>query len=121
LQYSGKEVENLEHSIDQNIAALILLINKYVHRPGEYKPMDFGRKAQYFTLDIISTVAYGKPFGYLSMDTDVHDYIKITEEVLPAIMIIAILPWINWILQTRIVKSVLPSDRDPIGFGKIMR
>jgi hypothetical protein len=82
--------------------------------------MDFGRKAQYFTLDVISSVAYGKAFGHLIEDGDVYDYIRTTEEVLPAVMMVTVLPWMNWLLQTEIVKAILPSDKDPIGFGKIM-
>lgn len=120
MQYSGKEVENLEQWIDYNISNLIKLIDKYVSTDTEYKPLDFARKAQYFTLDVISSVAYSKPFGYLIEDRDVHDYIRITEEALPAIMLVTILPWINWILQTRLVKRFLPSEKDPIGFGKVM-
>jgi hypothetical protein len=126
--YSGKEVENLESTIEARISDLLKLVNKYAVPAGEkgcregrvFRALDFARKAQYFTLDVISSVAFGYPFGYLLQDSDVHDYIKTTEEVLPAVMLVTILPWINWVLQTRLMKSVLPSDRDPIGFGKIM-
>jgi hypothetical protein len=51
----------------------------------------------------------------------VYDYIRTTEEVLPAVMMVTVLPWMNWLLQTQILKAILPSDKDPIGFGKIMR
>ena len=97
--------------------ALIKLVGKYA---VEKKPLDFGRKAQYFTMDVLSTVAYGNAFGYLETDSDVYDYIKTTEDVLPAAMIVTIFPWLNWLLQTRLIKAILPSERDPIGFGKIM-
>ena len=102
------------------MAALVKLIDKYVPSGSEHKPLDFGRKAQYFTLDVITSLAYGKAFGYLSSDSDVYDYIQTVEETLPAAMMVTVLPWINWVLQTRLVKRVLPSERDPIGFGKLM-
>jgi len=119
-QYSGKEVEHLEESIDQNIASLIRLIEKYIPEKGEFSPLDFGRKAQYFTLDVISNVSYGESFGYLEKDTDVNGYIQEVEKVLPAANMVTALPWINFVLQTRLVKKFLPSDKDPIGFGKLM-
>jgi hypothetical protein len=99
---------------------LVNLIDKYVTTGSEHKPLDFGRKAQYFTLDVMTSLAYGKAFGYLTTNSDVFDYIKKVEETLPAAMMVTVLPWINWVLQTRLVKSFLPSEKDPIGFGKLI-
>lgn len=82
--------------------------------------MDFGRKAQYFTLDVISDVAFGKAFGYLESDSDVHEYIKTTEETLPAIILVTVLPWLSRVLQSPLLKSLLPSDKDQLGLGKVM-
>ena len=42
------------------------------------------------------------------------------EEILPVVILVAILPWINWVLQTRSAKSFLPSDKGFTGFGKII-
>jgi hypothetical protein len=55
----------MEGAIDRNIQTLIKLIRrKYLSTESEHKPMDFGRKVQYFTMDIISDLAYREPFGY---------------------------------------------------------
>ena len=35
-------------------------------------------------------------------------------------MMVTALPWINWVLQTRLVKRILPSEKDLIGFGKLL-
>ena len=85
----------------------------------ENKPFDFGRKAQYFTLDIISDVAYREPFGFMETDSDLYDYTKIVESVFVAAAMVTIFPWINWILNLSIMKAVLPSDEDLLGIGKI--
>lgn len=114
-------MENLENAIDSCVQELVRLIEtKYLSTAKESKLFDFGRKAQYFTLDVISNVAYGQPFGFLSTDSDVHEYIKTTEENLPAIIMVTVLPWLNWLLQLPIMKSVLPSETDQIGLGKII-
>jgi len=117
-QYSGRDVENFETLVDENIAALIQLVDGYAS--GEHKPMDFGRKAQYFTLDVISSVAYGKAFGYMSTDSDLYAYIENIEKALPFVLIGTIFPSFNWIMRQDIVQKYLPSDKDPAGFGAIM-
>ncbi|KAE9376647.1 cytochrome P450 [Stipitochalara longipes BDJ] len=121
LGYSGKEVPHLEAQIDENIANFIVLLNKYVSTPdSDYKPFDFARKTQYFTLDIITHIAFGKTFGYLATDSDLYGYIKAVEETMGAAMMVTVLPWINWVLQTRLMKRVMPDEKDPIGFGKVL-
>jgi hypothetical protein len=121
LQYSGKENEDLEGTVDRNIQAFIRLIrNKYLSTDSENKPMDFGRKAQYFTLDIISDVGYREPFGYIATDSDLHGYIEEVEKVFTAALMVTIFPWLNWILQSRLLKAALPSEKDPLGLGKII-
>ncbi|CZR65017.1 related to pisatin demethylase (cytochrome P450) [Phialocephala subalpina] len=119
--YSGKENEDLEGTVDRNIQALIKLIRtKYLSTDAKSKPLDFGRKAQYFTLDVISDVSYREPFGFLEADADLHDYIKEAEKVLPAALMVTIFPVLNWVLQLSILKAALPSEKDPLGMGKII-
>lgn len=110
----------MEQKIDENVANLVTLIEKYLTTGSDFKPFDFGRKAQFFTLDVITHLAYGKAFGFLKTDSDVYEYIKTVEETLPAAMLVTVLPWMNWLLQTKLVKRVLPSEKDPIGFGKLL-
>ena len=118
LQYSGKEVENFEILFDQNIASLVQLVDRSVS--ADFKPIDFGRTAQYFTLDVISSVAYGKAFGYMTTDSDLYDYLKTMEQILPGVLIATIFSSLNWLMRRDFVKKYLPSERDPVGFGKIM-
>ncbi|KAK0367916.1 cytochrome P450, partial [Colletotrichum limetticola] len=58
--YSGKEVVDLEAKIDESVLRLMSMIDAYA---SQDKRFDFGLKAQYFTLDVISDLAFGKPFG----------------------------------------------------------
>jgi hypothetical protein len=111
----------LEKAIDENVAALVDLIEKkYVSTNFEFKPFDFGRKVQYFTVDTISSMAFGKAFGDLATDSDVHQYIKTIEESLRMICIVTAIPWLSRLFQTRIMKKFLPSETDKIGFGKVI-
>ncbi|KAM0421938.1 hypothetical protein ACHAPD_000379 [Fusarium lateritium] len=115
--YGGREVENLEPKIDKNILSFITLLAKYADAK---KPVDLGRRAQFFTLDVISDLAFGEPFGFLETDSDVYKYIQITEETLPAVMVTTVIPWLVKVLSSPLFKSLLPSEKDRLGFGKLM-
>jgi cytochrome P450 len=119
--YSGKEVEALEPAINNNIARMVGLIErKYLSAGNDFSPLDFARISQYFTLDVISDVAFSKPFGYLTEDGDVHEYIKMTEESMPVILVLSVMPWLALVLQSWLFKNLLPSEKDKFGFGKFI-
>lgn len=116
--YAGKGVEGLEARIDDNILALVRLIEtRYV---ANNRPFDFGRKAQYLTLDVISDLAYGDPFGFLVEDADRYDYIRITEEQFSMLLTMTIYPGIVKLFSSPLLKSLLPTSEDLVGFGKFM-
>jgi len=82
--------------------------------------MDFGQTAQYFTLDVITKIAYGKEFGYMAKDEDVHEYIKTTEEwSFPGVFYNGTLGELvfnkSWVREL-----VGPSPKDKHGVGKLM-
>lgn len=86
----------------------------------ESKPMDFARKAQYLTLDVISDAAYREAFGYLRTDSDMYDFIATVENVFSSALLVTIFPWLNWVLRLSILKAIMPSDKDLLGMGKIL-
>lgn len=84
--------------------------------------MDLARTVQYFTLDTITDIAFGQAFGDLVLDEDVHKYIKSTEEILPAIVLMTTFPILNDLVQTKwMAKMFFPSDKDGTGIGRWMR
>ncbi|ODH49103.1 hypothetical protein GX48_04721 [Paracoccidioides brasiliensis] len=116
--YSGKGIESLHESIDAQIAKFIWLIeSKYLSTDTNLRPVDFARKVQYLTLDVISTLAFGHTFGFLDKDGDLFNYIKTTEESLPVMQMITLLPWLVNVIQSRLFKAFMPSDTDVWGFG----
>ncbi|KAK1468967.1 hypothetical protein CMEL01_00734 [Colletotrichum melonis] len=115
--YSGREVQAFEQKIDDNLVRLIRLIERYV---DGREPFDFGRKAQFFTLDVISDLAFGEPFGFVASDSDMYEYIKTTEENLPVFMGMTVVPWVIRLFRYPFLRSMLPTAKDPLGFGKVM-
>lgn len=108
----------MERTIDRQISNLIGLIErKYLSTSKESRIMDLGEKAQFFTLDVISDLAFGEPFGYMAQDRDPFDYIKITRQYIPAMIVMANLPWLARLTHTRLFASALPKESDKLGFG----
>ncbi|KAJ9142909.1 Benzoate 4-monooxygenase cytochrome P450 [Pleurostoma richardsiae] len=119
--YAGKGIEGLHESIDEGIARFVRLIEeKYLSTTEDFSPVDFARKVQYMTLDIISKIAFGESFGFMDEDADRFGYIKTTEDSLPLMQMIALIPWLVNVLQSRLFKAALPKDTDKIGIGRIM-
>ena len=121
--YSGKENPRLESDIDGRVRDLINLIErKYVcteKTPGIQ--MDLARKVQFFTLDVISALAFDQPFGDLVVDEDKFDYIKCTEEALHTMLLMTELPEVRSFLEkSSLVKLLAPSAKDKIGLGRII-
>ncbi|KAJ8071476.1 hypothetical protein OCU04_001796 [Sclerotinia nivalis] len=120
--YSGKDVDNLEQSIDRQLNAFVDLIErKYLSTSTNFRPFDFAQKVQYFTLDAITDVAFGKPFGCIGQDDDMYDYIKMVDRLLPAAVFAGVLPWLLTLSRSFVVRPFLPTEKDKLGFGKMIQ
>lgn len=82
--------------------------------------MDLSKKMQFFTLDVISTVGLGKPFGMLAADEDVHDFVKSADEGMEAANLFLALGLSGLAQMPFIGKYILPSPKDDKGMGKLV-
>ena len=83
-------------------------------------PLDLGEKVQFFTLDVISGVGLGRPFGMLASDSDVDQYLRSSEDGLRAANA-ALALGVSWLAHTPLVgRLIAPSPRDGNGFGRMM-
>ena len=117
-QYSGRDVEDFEAKIDENVSRLVHLLGTYI---DNRKPFDLARKAHYFTVDVVSNLAFGKPFGNLESDTDVHGYIQTMEKYLPILVVSTVMAWARNLLYLPIFRPFMPTEHDVLGVGRIMR
>ncbi|KAK4153647.1 cytochrome P450 [Chaetomidium leptoderma] len=116
--YSGKEVEGVEAKMDIDILSLVhLLESRYILHN---KAFDFGRKAQYFTTDVIAHLAFGKPFGFISTDSDVYNYIEIIGNQFPSMSVLTLFPGLLQIFNWPLLNLLLPTAEDKAGLGKLM-
>ncbi|KAK4158790.1 hypothetical protein QBC43DRAFT_305187 [Cladorrhinum sp. PSN259] len=121
-KYSGREIVGLEEKIDANIAALVKLIEKsYLSKPTETKPLDLAKNVQFFTADSIGDIAFGEPIGFLRTDSDMYDFLKISAEGFPFFTMLSLFPWLVKLLTLDFIKKHLPSAKDSVGVGPILR
>jgi hypothetical protein len=108
----------MEGTVNDQVANLIHLIeSKYISTSQDHVPMEFGQKSSFFTLDAISDLAFGQAFGYLDKDEDVYDFLSITKASIPFLMLIANVPILADILQSKHLRKLMPSEADKVGFG----
>lgn len=119
--YSGKENSHMEDDVDQNLLRYLELIRgKYVSRVDDLKTVDLSCITSFFTLDVISKIAFGQTFGFLDRDDDPFGYIANLKEYLPAIIVFGVFTELQKILKAPILKSLLPKSTDKRGLGAVM-
>jgi len=122
LQFVGPGMVMLEARVDHQVREFIDLIErKYITDNTNVRPMEFGHRAQYFTLDVATGVTFGEAFGFLKTDSDVESYLEITEAMVPMFGIMGSLPWLVHILHSWPCNRILPGEGDKRGFGALMR
>jgi hypothetical protein len=111
----------MEHTIETQITSLVELIkSKYVSDAARYRPVDLAQKLQYFTLDVISDLAFGKPLGYLQQDADPYDYVEAMDASMPVLATLGNVPWLADLFHSRLLRRFLPSEKDNGGFGALI-
>jgi len=111
----------MEHTIETQVANLLKLIeSKYISTNTDYRPVDLAQKLQYFTLDVISDPAFGKPLDYLRHDADPYDYIEAMDASMPLLASLGNVPWLATMFHSPILRQFLPSEKDKGGFGAVI-
>jgi len=121
--YSGWENPQLERDVDETVLDLVHLIrDKYLTTDsnGAVK-MELARKAQFFTTDTISLLAFKEKFNDLEDDTDHFGYIEEVETLYPNMFCTSVLPELMEFFTTSGLLTLLDPANDPkFAFGKVM-
>ena len=99
---------------------LALIDHKYLSETGTLRPLDLAQKSQFFALDVISDLSFGKPFGFLTDDEDLYQYIAINDSAVPVMNMLQAMPWMTNVVYRWPMRLALPSDGDKVGFGRLM-
>ncbi|CAJ2514331.1 Uu.00g024500.m01.CDS01 [Anthostomella pinea] len=120
--YSGREVPNLEGDVNEQVNRIKNLIReKHLSSPGGTKPTDFTLLAQLFTLDSLSTIAYGEPFGFIAANEDLNGFVRKARATFPFVTLCSMVPLMNRFFFSTFWLSIAgPSKTDGYGFGMLM-
>lgn len=113
----------MAQSIDDRYQDLISLIRKkYLSSRNAIRKLDFAQISQYFTIDVLTDIAFGALSGYLERDEDIHDYIKTIRAFMPVLELKTNYPTVNLLTNSWLVRAVAtPTVKDRTGMGKVIR
>lgn len=69
---------------------------------------------------MLTHIAFGAPFGYLTQNKDIYDYIKTVSEFLQVLELGANCPSVQSLLSSPLMKPMQPKATDKIGMGAMM-
>jgi hypothetical protein len=98
-----------------------LIEREYLTTEERCPVMDWAVMAQYFTMDVLTDVAFSRPFGYLKDNADLFGYIKTVQQYMPVLEMQANIPLVNTVMNNKLLKTLLaPTASDTFGMGKMM-
>ncbi|EGX93310.1 benzoate 4-monooxygenase cytochrome P450, putative [Cordyceps militaris CM01] len=124
--YAGRDVPGLEDAVDERIAAFIARIDeRWVSEAGRTRSFDIARRLQFFTIDTITQLCFGKPMGFVESDSDKHNFIATIEMQVPIVqhfsVLLALSTLLKWASAVPLLRGlVVPSAADKTGIGIIM-
>ena len=108
----------MESRVDARILELIGVLQRYAN---SQKRVDFAHISQYLALDVLTDLAFGRPFGFLTQEKDLFQYISKSASFLPLLELGANHPGIHNILCSRLVAAVAgPKATDTAGLGAVI-
>ncbi|KAI2778425.1 cytochrome P450 monooxygenase [Daldinia loculata] len=119
--YNGRENNNLEHAVDSQIAHLVDVVRRKYLSGSQTRRVDLAPLARYFTLDLITRLAYGQAFGFLDADGDLYGYTTQLDKTLKMQNLCQEVPFLKRIVLSRPFYALFgPKPTDEEGLGKMM-
>lgn len=85
------------------------------------KVLDISKVASLFTIDVLSTIAFGFSFGNLAANKDIYDYHDSSTKALGPIELMLNHDFFRWLFSNRLVSWLMaPKHSDEMGFGRIL-
>jgi hypothetical protein len=120
--YAGKDIPNLESTIDERIVDFVCRIEQdWLSTAKGTKSYDIARRIQYLTVDIITHLSFGKPLGFVEADTDKFNFLATIETQLPIVQHFSVILELNtWLSRAASIKWLNKIHTDKTGIGMIM-
>ena len=126
LEYAGRSVDSVEPIIDNVVLQWLQKIQKFIGDSQASTNLDIGRRVQYLTVDIISRLCLGQPFGCIENDNDQYEFLETVKQATPVSLYFTVFPELSALLfyLTKIPllrRIIVPSTADANGLGKVMK
>ncbi|KAH8892824.1 cytochrome P450 [Thozetella sp. PMI_491] len=119
--YNGRDHVDIEGGIDTQIAVLKDLIRRhYLSTPTEIRRADLVRLVRFFTLDSVTALAYGEPFGYLRANTDLFEFNQQMEDMVKPMAVMVDTPILRTIVNSPLAPHMMPKITDKKGLGRLI-
>ena len=121
--YFLRDNPQFEQEIDDVLLAFVNMIRThYISDEKKMRPLELGSVAQYFTMDVITRVGWGKELGFLKTNSDLHSFIYELEKHIRVMMVCGNIPMLRRIVFSSWgLGSIGPSLKDAKGLGMIMK
>ena len=118
--YSFSNIKKMEPLVDRRIESwLEKLKSEFLETGNEFSFSDW---AAYLVFDVISEVAFGKPFGFVSQGADVSNLISSWHTGLWGYGITSRLwPTTTWLKKTPLKKFLVATPEQNFGMGILMK
>lgn len=95
---------------------------KLIETKYKSRSFDLAAMTRYFTLDVLGTVAIGKPFGFLAADADLYDYNKTNSSFMLFLNLVGNHGWVRWLYTRDWVQALgAPRPTDKSGIGPLLK
>ncbi|KAB8342828.1 hypothetical protein FH972_022426 [Carpinus fangiana] len=124
--YAGKEIDGLEDVMNERVADFVDRIDRnWISTAAKTKVFDIANRIQFFAVDMITHLCFGKPLGFVASDSDVFNFLRTIEMQLPIVQHFSVFLELNELLLRAVripflKKYILPSAKDKSGIGVIM-
>ncbi|KAI1171046.1 pisatin demethylase [Nemania sp. FL0916] len=122
--FGGREVPLLEPGVDVQVKALVDNIRQNMSnniKNGSGNLIDLAPLMSYFTMDVVTRVAFGQEYGYLKANQDLYSFLREVRENWPKLAMSLDVPHLrNIIFNPLFLKFFGPSVADTKGMGKLM-
>jgi hypothetical protein len=119
--YSGRDGVNFEAGVNAQIESLVAVIKaRYLSSGAENRPVDFAMLGRNFALDVITSLVYGKEFGFLTSEEDLYGYSKSTDNFIQISSVFIELPVLRWLIYRLAATGLLVRPTDKSGLGKVI-
>lgn len=121
--YGGRETLAMEPIVDDIIRAL----NQHIRDelsigPGRAQVVNFADIVNFFTMDVITRVAFGRELGFLRTHSDVHGLMAALRATMKTYTIPMNIPWLRSVTTSNyFLKAFGPKSTDKEGPGVVIR